>query len=84
MSKRIRRNHAPEFKAKVAWRRGGPTPLAALAGASMCTRPVTAWKEQLIAAAADAFAEGGRCMDRPSMWKSLRPKMADARWRKRF
>jgi transposase-like protein len=61
MSKRPRRNHAPAFKAKVA--------LAAVRNegtlADLAKRfdvhpgQITAWKEQLVAAAADVFADGG-------------------------
>ena len=60
MSKRPRRNHAPAFKAKVA--------LAAVKGdgtlAELAKRfdvhpaQVTAWKDQLLAGAADVFTDG--------------------------
>jgi transposase-like protein len=77
MSKRSRRNHAPEFKAKVALAavRNEDT-LAALAKRlDMHPDEVTAWEEQLIAAAADAFAEGGRRSDPPIDVKSLHAKI---------
>ena len=62
MSKRSRRNHAPEFKAKVALAavRNEDT-LAALAKRfDVHPAQVTAWKDQLLRAAADVFAEGRR------------------------
>ena len=62
MSRRPRRNHAPAFKAKVA--------LTALKGeatlAELATRfdlhpqQISAWREQLLANAAQLFAEGGQ------------------------
>ena len=62
MSKRSRRIHAPAFKAKVA--------LAAVRSegtlADLAKRfdvhagQITAWKDQLLAGAADVFADGGR------------------------
>ena len=65
MSKRHRRTHAPEFKAKVA--------LAAVRNegtlADLAKRfdvhpgQITAWKDQLLAGAAALFAEGGRRTD---------------------
>jgi len=79
MSKRSRRNHAPEFKAKVALAavRNEDT-LAALAKRfDVHPGQVTAWKEQLIAAAADAFAEGGRRTDPPVDVKSLHAKIGE-------
>lgn len=57
MTKRTRRNHSPDFKAKVA--------LAALKGDKTIAQlsdqhgvhvsQITAWKEQLLAGAADVF-----------------------------
>lgn len=62
MSKRTRRNHSPEFKAKVA--------LAAVRNedtlASLAKRfdvhagQVTAWKDQLLRGAMEVFADGRR------------------------
>ena len=61
MTKRTRRNHSPDFKAKVT--------LAALKGDKTIAQlsdqhgvhvsQITAWKEQLQASAANAFAPGG-------------------------
>ena len=77
MSKRPRRNHAPAFKAKVA--------LAAVKGdgtlAELAKRfdvhpaQVTAWKDQLLAGAADVFADGGRRTDPPVDVKTLHAKI---------
>ena len=60
MTKRTRRNHSPDFKAKVA--------LAALKGDKTIAQlsdqhevhvsQITAWKEQLLAGAADVFGTG--------------------------
>jgi transposase len=60
MTKRTRRNHSPDFKAKVA--------LAALKGDRTIAQlsdqhgvhvsQITAWKEQLLAGAADVFGPG--------------------------
>ena len=73
MSKRPRRNHAPAFKAKVA--------LAAVKGegtlAELAKRfdvhpaQATASKDQLLAGAADVFAEGGRRIEPPIDVKTL-------------
>lgn len=60
MSKRTRRNHAPEFKAKVALAavRNEDTLAAQAKRFDVHPGQVTAWKEQLLRAAADVFAEG--------------------------
>jgi len=60
MTKRTRRNHSPDFKAKVA--------LAALKGDRTIAQlsdqhgvhvsQITAWKEQLLTGAADVFGSG--------------------------
>jgi len=60
MSRRSRRNHAPEFKAKVALAavRNEDT-LAALAKRfDVHPAQVTAWKDQLLRSAAAVFADG--------------------------
>jgi transposase len=62
MSKRSRRTHAPEFKAKVALAavRNEDT-LAALAKRfDVHPGQITAWKDQLLHTAAEIFAEGRR------------------------
>jgi transposase-like protein len=77
MSKRPRRNHAPAFKAKVA--------LAAVRNEGTLSElskrfdvhpgQITAWKDQLVAAAADVFADGGRRSDPPVDVKTLHAKI---------
>ena len=79
MSKRPRRNHAPAFKAKVA--------LAAVKGdgtlAELAKRfdvhpaQVTAWKDQLLAAAADVFTDSGRRTEPPVDVKTLHAKIGE-------
>ena len=79
MSKRPRRNHAPAFKAKVA--------LAAVKGdgtlAELAKRfdvhpaQVTAWKDQLLAGAADVFTDGGRRTEPPVDVKTLHAKIGE-------
>lgn len=76
MSRRSRRNHAPEFKAKVALaavRNEGT--LAELAKRfDVHPGQVTAWKDQLLRAAAEVFAEGRRT-EPPVDVKSLHAKI---------
>ena len=78
MSRRTRRNHAPEFKAKVALAavRNEDT-LAALAKRfDVHPAQVTAWKDQLLRAAADLFAEGRR-RESPVDVKGLHAKIGE-------
>jgi transposase-like protein len=77
MSKRHRRTHAPDFKAKVALaavRNEGT--LAELAKRfDVHPGQITAWKDQLLAGAADVFSEGGRRADPPVDVKLLHAKI---------
>lgn len=67
MTKRTRRNHSPNFKAKVA--------LAALKGDRTIAQlsdqhgvhvsQIAAWKEQLLAGAADVFGNGAAAKPAP-------------------
>ena len=60
MSKRSRRNHAPEFKAKVALAAVRNEGTLAEVAKRFDVHPgqVTAWKEQLLRGAADVFTDG--------------------------
>ena len=80
MTKRTRRNHSPEFKAKVA--------LAALKGDrtiaqlsdqhSVHVSQITAWKEQLQASAANVFGPGGSAPSAPTIdIKALHAKIGE-------
>jgi len=75
MSKRPRRNHAPTFKAKVV---GNEGTLAELSKRfDVHPGQITAWKDQLLAGAADLFAEGGRRLEPPVDVKTLHAKIGE-------
>ena len=65
MSKRIRRTHAPAFKAKVALAAiKGEKTLAELAQQyDVHPNQITAWKAHLVEAAAGLFGSGGAASD---------------------
>ena len=80
MTKRTRRNHSADFKAKVA--------LAALKGDKTIAQlsdqhgvhvsQITAWKEQLLASAANVFGPGGAAPAAPTVdIKSLHAKIGE-------
>jgi transposase len=81
MTKRTRRNHSPDFKAKVA--------LAAIKGDRTIAQlsdqfgihvsQITAWKEQLQASAADVFGPGAGATPRtpPVDIKALHTKIGE-------
>ena len=80
MTKRTRRNHSPEFKAKVA--------LAALKGDRTIAQlsdqfgvhvsQITAWKDQLQASAANVFGAGGSAPPAPAIdVKALHAKIGE-------
>lgn len=85
MSRRSRRNHSPEFKAKVA--------VAAVRNEGTLTElskrfvvhpgQVTAWKDQLLRGATEVFAEG-RHSEPPVDVKPCTPGSASSRWRMIF
>ena len=61
MMKRTRRNHSPDFKAKVALAaiRGDRTVAQLAEQHGIHPSQITAWKEQLQASAANVFGPGG-------------------------
>ena len=65
MTKRVRRTHAPAFKAKVALAAiKGEKTLAELAQQyDVHPNQITAWKGQLVEAAAGVFGSGGTLAD---------------------
>ena len=65
MTKRVRRTHAPAFKAKVALAAiKGEKTLAELAQRyDVHPNQITAWKGQLVEAAAGVFGSGGTTAD---------------------
>ena len=80
MTKRTRRNHSPDFKAKVA--------LAALRGDKTIAQlsdqhgvhvsQITSWKEQLQASAANVFGPGGAAPVAPTIdIKALHAKIGE-------
>lgn len=80
MTKRTRRNHSPDFKAKVA--------LAALKGDKTIAQlsdqhgvhvsQITAWREQLLASAANVFGPGGATPAAPTIdIKALHAKIGE-------
>ena len=77
MSRRPRRNHAPAFKAKVALAAlKGEVTLAELAQRfDLHAHQIGAWREQLLAGAAQLFAEGGTPADPPVDVKTLHAKI---------
>ena len=73
MAKRSRRNHAPAFKAKVALAAIRNEGTIAELGKRFDVHPaqVTAWKEQLLASAAEVFGAVPRATEPPVDVKTL-------------
>lgn len=78
MSRRPRRNHSPDFKAKVALAAvKGEKPLAELAEQfDVHPNQITQWKGQLLERAATAFG-GGLPMEAPVDLKALHAKIGE-------
>ena len=79
MLKRRRRNHAPEFKAKVALAAVKSEGTLAELAKRFDVHPaqVTAWKDQLLAGLSGVFAEGGRPVEPPVDVKTLHAKIGE-------
>ena len=80
MTKRTRRNHSPDFKAKVAIAAiKGDRTIAQLADQfGVHVSQITAWKEQLQAGAADVFGSGTAKPSVPAVdVKSLHAKIGE-------
>ncbi len=77
---RKRRNHSPQFKAKVALAAiKGDETLSALASRhDIAANLIVKWKKQLLDSSADVFASGtGLAPDRESEIKSLQAKIGE-------
>jgi len=79
MSRRIRRNHSPAFKAKVALAAvQGDNTLAELAKRfDVHPNQITQWKEQLLSGAADVFGGQSRPAEPPVDVKTLHAKIGE-------
>jgi len=79
MSKRHRRNHAPEFKAKVALAAVRNEGTLAELGKRFDVHPgqITAWKDQLLAGVAQLFGPGGPAVAPPVDVKTLHAKIGE-------
>ena len=79
MSRRPRRNHSPEFKAKVALAAiKGDKTLAELAKRfDVHPNQIAQWKEQLLASAANVFGADSRSTDPPVDLKALHAKIGE-------
>ena len=79
MSRRPRRNHSPEFKAKVALAAvKGDRTLAELAKKfDVHANQISQWKDQLLASAASAFGADSRPAEPPIDIKALHAKIGE-------
>ena len=79
MSRRPRRNHSPDFKAKVALAAvKGDRTLAELAKKfDVHPNQIAQWKEQLLAGVASAFGAEGRPVEPPVDIKALHAKIGE-------
>ena len=79
MPKRNRRNHAPEFKAKVALAAVRNEGTLAELAKRLDVHPaqITAWKDQLLARVASLFAPGGQATAPPVDVKTLHAKIGE-------
>ena len=80
MKKRARRNHSPAFKAKVALAAMKNDRTIAQLAEQFDVHPnqITAWKDQLLASAADVFERGGNAKSSAEIdIKSLHAKIGE-------
>lgn len=75
----MRRNHAPEFKAKavLAAIKGGKTSDELAEQSNVQPNQIADWMQQLQESAADVFGSGPRANDRPDPRTALGAEMPD-------
>ena len=79
MSKRIRRNHTPAFRAKVALAavKGDKTLSELTTQFDVHPTQITQWKAQLLERAASVFEGGGKAVEPPVDLKALHAKIGE-------
>ena len=79
MAKRPRRNHSPQFKAKVALEavKGEQTVAKLSQRFDVHPNQITQWKTQLLERSADVFDSGGQAKEPPVDVKTLHAKIGE-------